>query len=196
MTKGMLHGMGSYTLSRGTRRGPPHVEPPPVRAGVDMPMMPFFHLIGELDRNILDGGDFPEEDYSMTYVGARFWLGHTGIAFSAALNANLDQIIQAGWGPNPVGGLIGITYTPWPPPPPPPVIVPPPAVEVVEEVPIAPPPAPAPAPQRDHRRDLLRRRQRAADQHRQGDPGRRGAAHEERPQLDGGRHRVLRQRRQ
>jgi outer membrane protein OmpA-like peptidoglycan-associated protein len=108
--------------------------------------MPYLHLIGELDRNILDGGDFPEDDYSMTYLGARFWLGHTGIAISAALNANIDQIVQAGWGPAPIGGLVGVTYAPWPPPPPPPVVVPPPAPEVVEPVPIAPPPPPAPAP--------------------------------------------------
>jgi outer membrane protein OmpA-like peptidoglycan-associated protein len=109
--------------------------------------MPFLHLIGELDRNILEGGDFPEEDYSIVYAGARFWLGHTGLAVSAALNANLDQIIQAGWGPAPIGGLVGITYTPWPPPPPPPVVVaPPPAVQVEEEVPLPPPPPPGPGP--------------------------------------------------
>ena len=146
MTKGIFTAMGSYTLSGRHDEDLRTSNRLRFGAGVDVPILPFFHLIGELDRNILDGGDFPEEDYSMTYVGARFWLGHTGFAISAALNANIDQIIQAGWGPNPVGGLIGITYAPWPPPPPPPVVVPPPAVEVVEEVPIAPPPAPAPAP--------------------------------------------------
>jgi outer membrane protein OmpA-like peptidoglycan-associated protein len=146
MTKGIFTAMGSYTL--GGRHDEDFRTSNRLRfgAGVDVPIMPFLHLIGELDRNIMDGGDFPEEDYSMTYLGARFWLGHTGIAISAALNANIDQIVQAGWGPNPVGGLVGITYTPWPPPPPPPVVVPPPAVEIVEEVPIAPPPPPAPGP--------------------------------------------------
>ena len=145
MTKGIFTAMGSYTL--GGRHDEDFRTSNRLRfgAGVDVPIMPFLHLIGELDRNILDGGDFPEEDYSMTYLGARFWLGHTGLAISAALNANIDQIVQAGWGPNPIGGLVGITYTPWPPPPPPPVVVPPPAVEIVEEVPIAPPP-PAPGP--------------------------------------------------
>ena len=146
MTKGIFTAMGSYTL--GGRHDEDFRTSNRLRfgAGVDVPILPFLHLIGELDRNIMDGGDFPEEDYSMTYLGARFWLGHTGIAISAALNANIDQIVQAGWGPNPIGGLVGITYTPWPPPPPPPVVVPPPAVEIVEEVPIAPPPPPAPGP--------------------------------------------------
>jgi outer membrane protein OmpA-like peptidoglycan-associated protein len=79
----------------------------------------------------------------MFYAGARFWLGHTGLAVSAALNANVDQIVQAGWGPAPIGGLVGITYSPWPPPPPPPVVVPPPPPpEVVEEVPVPVPPPP------------------------------------------------------
>ena len=146
MTKGIFTAMGSYTLSG--RHDEDFRTSNRLRfgAGVDVPILPFFHLIGELDRNILDGGDFPEEDYSMTYVGARFWLGHTGIAISTALNANIDQIVQAGWGPAPIGGLVGITYSPWPPPPPPPIVVPPPAVEIVEEAPIPAPPPPAPGP--------------------------------------------------
>ena len=111
-----------------------------------VPVMPFLHLIGELDRNIFDGGDFPEDDYSLFYAGARFWLGHTGLAVSTALNVNVDHLIHAHWGPTPVGGLVGLTYVPWPPPPPPPVVVPPPAAEVIEEVPLPAPPAPAPAP--------------------------------------------------
>jgi outer membrane protein OmpA-like peptidoglycan-associated protein len=146
MTKGIFTAMGSYTL--GGRHDQDFRTSNRLRfgAGVDVPILPFLHLIGELDRNILDGGDFPEEDYSLTYAGVRFWLGHTGLAVSAALNANLDQIIQAGWGPAPIGGLVGITYTPWPPPPPPPVVVPPPAAEIEEEIPIPPSPPPAPGP--------------------------------------------------
>ncbi|HMA16806.1 MAG TPA: OmpA family protein, partial [Thermoanaerobaculia bacterium] len=116
--------------------------------GVDVPVVPYLHVIGELDRNIFDGGDFPEEDYSLVYAGVRFWLGHTGLAISTALNANIDQIVQAQWGPAPIGGLVGITYSPWPPPPPPPVVVPPPPpAPMVEEAPApvpAPPPPPAP----------------------------------------------------
>jgi outer membrane protein OmpA-like peptidoglycan-associated protein len=146
LSKGVFTAMGSYTLSGRHDEDFRTSNRLRLGVGVDWPIVPFFHLIGELDRNILDGGDFPEEDYSMTYLGGRFWLGHTGIAISAAVSANIDQIVQAGWGPAPIGGLVGITYAPWPPPPPPPVVVPPPAAEVVEEVPIAPPPPPAPAP--------------------------------------------------
>jgi outer membrane protein OmpA-like peptidoglycan-associated protein len=146
ISKGVFTAMGSYTLTGRHDEDFRTSNRLRLGVGVDVPIVPFFHLIGELDRNILDGGDFPEEDYSMTYLGGRFWLGHTGIAISAAVNANIDQIVQAGWGPAPIGGLVGISYAPWPPPPPPPVVVPPPAAEVVEEVPIAPPPPPAPAP--------------------------------------------------
>jgi outer membrane protein OmpA-like peptidoglycan-associated protein len=147
LTKGIFTAMASYTLA-----GRHDVD---IRthnrlrfgAGVDVPIIPMLHLIAELDRNILDGGDFPEEDYSMFYAGARFWLGHTGLAISTALNANVDQIVQAGWGPAPIGGLVGITYAAWPPPPPPPVVVPPPPPPaVVEEVVPVPAPPPPPAP--------------------------------------------------
>jgi outer membrane protein OmpA-like peptidoglycan-associated protein len=147
LTKGIFTAMSSYTLAG---RHDQDIRPSNILRfgfGVDVPIVPFFHVIGELDRNIHDGGDFAEEDYSLAYVGGRFWLGHTGLAISAALNANVDQIVEAGWGPAPIGGLVGITYTPWPAPPPPPVVVPPPAAQVEEEVPIpAPPPPPAPAP--------------------------------------------------
>jgi outer membrane protein OmpA-like peptidoglycan-associated protein len=145
LTKGIFTAMGSYTLSGRHDQDVRTSNRLRLGAGVDVPIVPFLHLIGELDRNIFDGGDFPEEDYSLLYAGARFWLGHSGVAVSAALNANVDQIVQAGWGPAPIGGLVGITYTPWPPPPPPPVVVPPPAPQVEEEVPVPPaPPAPAP----------------------------------------------------
>jgi OmpA-OmpF porin, OOP family len=147
MTKGVFTAMGSYTLAGRHDQDIRTSNRFRLGVGVDVPLVPFIHLIGELDRNILDGGDFPEEDYSLFYAGARFWLGHSGVAISAALNANVDQIVQAGWGPAPVGGLVGITYTPWPPPPPPPLVVPPPPPPpVVEEVAPVPPPPPPPAP--------------------------------------------------
>jgi outer membrane protein OmpA-like peptidoglycan-associated protein len=147
MTKGVFTAMGSYTLAGRHDQDVRTSNRFRLGVGVDVPLVPFIHLIGELDRNILDGGDFPEEDYSLFYAGARFWLGHSGVAISAALNANVDQIVQAGWGPAPVGGLVGITYTPWPPPPPPPLVVPPPPPPpVVEEVTPVPPPPPPPAP--------------------------------------------------
>ena len=62
MTKGIFTAMGSYTL--GGRHDEDFRTSNRLRfgAGVDVPIMPFLHLIGELDRNILDGGDFPEED--------------------------------------------------------------------------------------------------------------------------------------
>ncbi len=101
--------------------------------GVDVPLLEYLHVIGELDRTILDGGDFAEESYSLLYSGVRFWLGRTGLAVSTAVNANLDMIFHEGFSPNPVGGLVGITYAKWPPPPPPPVVVPAPAPAVVEE---------------------------------------------------------------
>ena len=146
LSKGIFTAMGSYTLSGRHDEDFRVANRLRLGAGVDVPVMPFLHLIGELDRNIFDGGDFPEDDYSLFYAGARFWLGHTGFAVSTALNVNVDHLIHAHWGPTPVGGLVGITYVPWPPPPPPPVVVPPPAAEVIEEVPLPAPPAPAPAP--------------------------------------------------
>ena len=88
-------------------------------------------------------------------TGARFWLGRSGVAISGAINANLDMLFRHGFGPSPIGGLIGVTYAAWPPLPPPPVVVPPPAVsrEVVEEqtttTTTQPPPPPAPKTTRD-----------------------------------------------
>jgi outer membrane protein OmpA-like peptidoglycan-associated protein len=146
LTKGVFTAMGSYTLTGRHDQDVRTANRLRFGMGVDVPIAPYLHLIGELDRTIFDGGDFPEEDYSLAYAGARFWLGHTGLAISAALNANVDQIVQAQWGPAPIGGLVGITYVPWPSPPPPPVVVPPPPpAPMVEEAP-APIPPPPPAP--------------------------------------------------
>ena len=72
-------------------------------------------------------------------------------------------------------------------------------VEQPAPAPTAAPVAPAPAarrarrPRHDDRRDLLRRQERPPDQHRQGGARRRRAAHEERPERDGRRHRLHRQ---
>lgn len=145
LTKGIFSAMASYTLAGRHDLDVRTSNRFRIGAGVDVPILPWFHLIGELDRNILDGGDFPEEDYSLLYAGGRLWFGRSGWALSAALNANVDQIVQIGWGPAPIGGLVGITYAAWPPAPPPPIVVPPP-VAVVEEIPPAPVPPPAPAP--------------------------------------------------
>lgn len=146
MTKGIFTAMGSYTLAGRHDQDVRTSNRFRLGVGVEVPIIPVVHIIAELDRNILDGGDFPEEDYSLFYLGGRFWLGRSGIAISAALNANVDQIVQAGWGPAPIGGLVGVTYAPFPPPPPPPVVVPPPPPVVEEIVPESVPPPPPPSP--------------------------------------------------
>ncbi len=133
-TKGIVTGMLSYQLS--SRHDRDIRVPNRFRAavGVEVPVLPYLHVIGELDRNTFDGGDLPEEPYSLLTTGARFYLGRTGWAVNAALNANLDMFFRKGFSPNPLGGLIGITYAAWPPLPPPPVVMPPPApVTVMEE---------------------------------------------------------------
>ena len=149
-TKGILSGMVSYVLA-----GHQDIDVRPSNrlrfgVGIDMPLasMPL-HVIAELDRTILDGGDFPEPNYSVMSAGARFWIGQTGVAVSTAVNMNLDLLFKHGNNPTPFGGILGVTYAAWPPPPPPPVVVPPPAAPapvVEEERTEAPAPAPAPAP--------------------------------------------------
>jgi outer membrane protein OmpA-like peptidoglycan-associated protein len=146
VTKWIFTGMVSYTMVGNHDQD---VRPPNdlrMGVGVDIPVAPFLHVITEVDRHVLDGGDRPEPDYSMMNVGARFWLGHSGVAVSAALNANLDILVRHGFGPNPLGGLVGVTYAAWPPAPPPPVVVPAAAEAVVERREEAPAPVPAPAP--------------------------------------------------
>ena len=164
--------------------------------GAAIPVTNIIQVIAETYYNVLDGGDNPEPDYAMLNGGARIWFGQTGWALSAAFSSNLTMLVNHGVNPNPFGGILGITYAAWPPEPPPPVVVPAPE-PVVEPAPVAAAPVvtPAPAPASpasgaafDDRRDLLRRQERPADQHREGRSGRRGAADEERPQRDRGRH--------
>ncbi len=155
-TKGILTGVVSYQLSG---RHDEDIRPANrlrFGAGADIPVAPFLHVITELDRTIMDGGDFPEDSYSMLVAGARFFIGRSGFAVSAALNANVDLLVKHGFSPTPIGGIVGLTYAAWPPPPPPPVVVPAPApappAPVVEEkteiVQPAPPPAPPVRPPR------------------------------------------------
>ncbi len=102
--------------------------------GVDLPILPdLLHVISEIDRNIYDGGDFSEPAYSMFTAGARFWIGKSGFSVSTALNINIDEVAHFGWGPSPLGGIVGVSYAAWPPAPPAPVAQPKPA-----------PPMPAP----------------------------------------------------
>jgi outer membrane protein OmpA-like peptidoglycan-associated protein len=155
LTKGMFTGVVSYQLSSRHDEDIRVANRLRFGTGVDVPIAPFLHLIGELDRTIMDGGDYPEESYSMLTTGVRFFFGRSGFAVSAALNANMDMLIRHGFGPSPIGGIVGLTYAAWPPPPPPPVVVPapPPEAPVVEqktEVVITPaPPAPTPRSTRD-----------------------------------------------
>jgi outer membrane protein OmpA-like peptidoglycan-associated protein len=155
-TKGVLTGLISYQLSGRHDEDIRVANRLRFGAGVDLPVAPFFHVIAELDRTIFDGGDFPEENYSMLLAGVRFWLGRSGWAISVAANANVDMLAKHGFSPSPVGGIVGLSYAPFPPPPPPPVVVPapaPPAAAVVEEktevVQPAPPPARQPKTTRD-----------------------------------------------
>jgi outer membrane protein OmpA-like peptidoglycan-associated protein len=157
-TKGIVTGLLSYTLSGRHDLDIRVANRLRFGVGVDVPILPFLHIIGEVDRTTFDGGDFPEENRSMLYGGARFYIGRTGWAVSGALNANLDMLFRHGFSPTPLGGIVGLTYAAWPPLPPPPVVVPSPApAVVVEEKPEAPPPPqapPAPAP-RQTRDEIL-----------------------------------------
>jgi outer membrane protein OmpA-like peptidoglycan-associated protein len=153
LTKGIFTGVVSYQLSSRHDEDIRVANRLRFGAGVDVPVAPFLHLIGELDRTIMDGGDFPEENYSMLVTGVRFYIGRSGFAVSAGLNANVDMLVRHGFSPSPIGGIVGLTYAAWPPPPPPPATVPapapaPPVVEQTETV-ITPPPAPTPKTTRD-----------------------------------------------
>jgi outer membrane protein OmpA-like peptidoglycan-associated protein len=147
-TKGIFTGMISYTL---VGKHDQDIRPPNdlrFGVGVEVPIVPFFHFIAELDRHVLDGGDRPEPDYSMLALGGRFWIGTTGWAVSTALNSNMDMLVRHGFSPVPIGGILGLTYAAWPPAPPPPVVVPAPepVVEQRRETEVAVVPAPAPPP--------------------------------------------------
>ncbi len=135
ITKGIFTGMASYQLSGKHDQDIRVANQFRVALGVDVPVLPLIHVIGELDRTMPDGGDLPPDSYSMLVTGARVYIGRTGLAVSAAVNANVDQLFRHGFSPSPVGGLIGLTYAAWPPLPPPPVVIPPPAppAPVVEE---------------------------------------------------------------
>ncbi len=115
--------------------------------GADVPVIDIIHIIGEINYNVFDGGDRPEANYATLNAGARIWFGHTGWAFAAALNTNINMLFDHGINPNPFGGIMGFTYAAWPPAPPAPVVVPAPAAEpIVEESTAAAPAATAPAP--------------------------------------------------
>jgi outer membrane protein OmpA-like peptidoglycan-associated protein len=152
VTKGILSFMGSYTLSGKHDNDIRVSNLLRFGAGVDVPVLPFFHAMAEIDRTIFDGGDLPPDNYSMLLLGGRFFFGRSGWAATAAVNANVDQLFRHGFSPTPVAGLVGITYAAWPPLPPPPVVVPAPAtapapqIEETKEEAVAVPAPRAPAP--------------------------------------------------
>lgn len=151
LSKGIVTGLVSYQLSGRHDNDIRVSNILRFGLGVDVPVAPYLHVIGELDRNILEGGDDPQPSYSMFTTGARFSIGRTGFAVSAGVNANLDMLVKHAFSPNPVGGIVGVTYAAWPPLPPPPVVVPPPAPApapspVEEKIEAAPAPAPEPPP--------------------------------------------------
>jgi outer membrane protein OmpA-like peptidoglycan-associated protein len=149
LTKGIFTGLVSYQLSGKHDSDIRVANLLRFGFGVDVPVLPHLHIIGEIDRTLPDGGDLPQDSYSMLVSGVRFYIGRTGLAVSAAVNANVDQLVRHGFSPSPVGGLVGLTYAAWPPLPPPPVVIPPPAAPapVVEErVPGAPPAPSQPTP--------------------------------------------------
>jgi outer membrane protein OmpA-like peptidoglycan-associated protein len=153
-TKDIFTGMVSYQLSGKQEQDVRVANRLRFAFGVDVPLAPVpgLNIITEIDRTIFDGGDSQQPPYSMLNTGARFWFGHSGWAVSGAVTMNIDQLAHLGWGPTPLGGIIGVTYSPFPPPPPAPVVVPAPApatpapvVEESREAGAAPAPVPAPA---------------------------------------------------
>ncbi len=156
VSDGIITGNVDYILS-GRRSTDPDIRVPNhlrFAVGTDVPFGPV-HWISEIDRNILDGPDFKQPDYSILMSGVRFFIGNSGWAVSAALSANVDQLGRNGFSPSPLGGLLGMSYSPFPAPPAPPRPLPPPPAARVEETqtevavqPVEPaPPAAAPAPQ-------------------------------------------------
>lgn len=151
LTSGIFSGMASYQLSGSHDQDIRVSNRLRFGLGVEVPILPDLHIISELDRTILDGGDFPQPSYSMFVTGARYWIGRTGLAVSGAINANVDMLFHHGFSPSPIGGILGLTWAAWPPAPPTPVLVPrpaPPTPAPVEEEPkeAAPARVPAPAP--------------------------------------------------
>lgn len=151
LSKGIVTGLVSYQLSGAHDNDIRVSNILRFGAGVDVPVTPYLHVIGEIDYNIFDGGDNPQPNYSMITTGIRFSLGRSGFALSAAVNANLNMVVNTGFSPSPVGGILGLSYAAWPPLPPPPVVMPPPAEApapapppVEEKIEAAPAPAPPP----------------------------------------------------
>ncbi|HWC64946.1 MAG TPA: OmpA family protein, partial [Thermoanaerobaculia bacterium] len=160
---GIVTGNVSYTLS-GRRSTDPDIRVPNrlrFALGTDVPFGPV-HWISELDRNVYDNASISEgspdiktPDWSYFASGVRIFFGHTGWGVTAALNANVDQLVRHGFSPTPIGAILGIHYAPFPAPPAPPKPLPPPApvaaateeqTATAEAAPAPPPPVETPAP--------------------------------------------------
>lgn len=174
-SEGIVTGNISYILS-GRRSTDPDIRVSNrlrIAIGTDVPFGPFLHWISEIDRNVFDQPTVPEgssdvkqDDYSNFLTGVRFFIGHTGWAVSAALGANVDMLARTKLSPTPIGGLLGITYAPFPAPPPAPKPLPPvetkteettapPATATAETTTAPPPPAAPPAPQSKQTTDVI-----------------------------------------
>ncbi len=171
---GIVTGNFSYTLS-GRRSTDPDIRVSNVlrfAVGTDVPFGPFVHWVSELDRNIYDqptvsegSSDVKPNDYSNFLTGIRFFIAHTGWAVSAAAGVNVDMLARTKFSPSPIGGVIGITYAPFPAPPPPARPLPPVETKAEEAAPEAagaesapaapPPPAAPPAPQSKTTTDVI-----------------------------------------
>ena len=147
---GIVTGNVSYLLS-GRRSTDPDIRVPNrlrFAVGTDVPFGPV-HWISELDRSVYDNASISEgspdiktPDWSYFASGVRVFFGHTGWGVTAALNANVDQLVRHGFSPTPIGAILGVHYAPFPAPPAPPKPLPPPAAAVTtQETEEAPPPA-------------------------------------------------------
>jgi outer membrane protein OmpA-like peptidoglycan-associated protein len=151
-SSGVFTGNVSYVLA-GRRSADPDVRVPnQLRFGVgtDVAFGDFVHWISEIDRNVFDGPDVKPPDYSNLLTGVRLFFGRSGWAASLAVGANVDMLARTHFSPAPLGGLLGVTYAPFPAAPPPPKPLPPPPTQTEEAPEEAPPaeaaPAPPPAP--------------------------------------------------
>jgi len=150
---GIVTGNVSYVLS-GRRSTDPDIRVPNrlrFAVGTDVPFGPV-HWISELDRSVYDNAsvsegspDLKTPDWSYFATGVRVFFGHSGWGLTAALNANVDQLVRHGFSPTPVGGILGVHYAPFPAPPPPPKPLPPPAAATQEETTAEAAPEPPPA---------------------------------------------------
>ena len=203
ITKGVISGMVSYTLSG---RHDLDVRPPNqlrFAVGVDVPILPSLHVIGELDYTIQDGGDLPDAQL-LDDERRRPLLDrtdrHRGLL---GVRREHEPPLEPRQQPGSVGRVHGGHLRGLPAAAAPagrrasPAAAPPPWRRSRSRRPLRP--LPRRRPRRPRRRRPTRSTstpERPPDQHRQGDARRHRAADEERPELDGRHHRLLGHERQ